>query len=84
MVPRRGCADRFGSLATRGIPLQRLVLFGCFMSTSYRPGLLQINEGFVVEDLEANQQRDKFERLSSADRAVNLLIEELKPSAPDF
>jgi len=41
----------------------------------------QIDEGFAEDDLEANLQRDKFARLTNA---VNLLIDELTPSAPDF
>jgi hypothetical protein len=41
----------------------------------------QIDEGFAEDDLEANLQRDKYARLTTA---VNLLIDELTPSAPDF
>jgi hypothetical protein len=43
--------------------------------------LYQIDEGFSEEDLESNLQRDKYARLSNT---VNLLIDELTPSAPDF
>jgi aminoglycoside/choline kinase family phosphotransferase len=43
--------------------------------------LSQIDEGFAEDDLEANLQRDKYARLTSA---VNELIDELTPSAPDF
>ena len=43
--------------------------------------LLQIDEGFAEDDLEANLQRDKYARLTTA---VNQLIDELTPSAPDF
>lgn len=42
---------------------------------------LQIDEGFAEDDLEANLQRDKYARLTTA---VNQLIDELTPSAPDF
>jgi hypothetical protein len=45
----------------------------------FRP--LQIDEGFAEDDLEANLQRDKYARLTSA---VNELIDELTPAAPDF
>ncbi|KAF8268543.1 hypothetical protein EI94DRAFT_1727509 [Lactarius quietus] len=41
----------------------------------------EIDEGFAEDDLEANLQRDKYARLTTA---VNLLIDELTPSAPDF
>lgn len=41
----------------------------------------QIDEGFAEDDLEANLQRDKHARLTTA---VNQLIDELTPSAPDF
>ncbi|KAI0292680.1 hypothetical protein B0F90DRAFT_1920254 [Multifurca ochricompacta] len=41
----------------------------------------EIDEGFDEDDLEANLQRDKHARLTSA---VNQLIDELTPSAPDF
>jgi hypothetical protein len=41
----------------------------------------QIDEGFAEDDLEANLQRDKYARLTTA---VNQLIDELTPSAPDF
>ncbi|KAI0299616.1 hypothetical protein BC826DRAFT_932423 [Russula brevipes] len=41
----------------------------------------EIDEGFAEDDLEANLQRDKYARLTSA---VNQLIDELTPSAPDF
>jgi hypothetical protein len=41
----------------------------------------QIDEGFAEDDLEANLQRDKYARLTSA---VNELIDELTPAAPDF
>ncbi|KAI9507778.1 kinase-like protein [Russula earlei] len=40
-----------------------------------------IDEGFAEDDLEANLQRDKYARLTTA---VNQLIDELTPSAPDF
>ncbi|KIP02523.1 hypothetical protein PHLGIDRAFT_130695 [Phlebiopsis gigantea 11061_1 CR5-6] len=40
-----------------------------------------IDEGFAEEDLESNLQRDKHARLCNT---VNLLIDELTPSAPDF
>ncbi|EKM49713.1 uncharacterized protein PHACADRAFT_214230 [Phanerochaete carnosa HHB-10118-sp] len=40
-----------------------------------------IDEGFAEEDLESNLQRDKYARLCNS---VNLLIDELTPSAPDF
>lgn len=43
--------------------------------------LPQIDEGFAEDDLEANLQRDKYARLTSA---VNELIDELTPAAPDF
>ena len=41
----------------------------------------QIDEGFSEDDLDANLQRDKYARLCNA---VNQLIDELTPSAPDF
>lgn len=41
----------------------------------------QIDEGFAEEDLESNLQRDKYARLCNN---VNLLIDELTPSTPDF
>ncbi|KAI0060355.1 hypothetical protein BV25DRAFT_1917717 [Artomyces pyxidatus] len=41
----------------------------------------EIDEGFAEDDLEANLQRDKYARLTNA---VNQLIDELTPSAPDF
>ncbi|KAH9024811.1 kinase-like protein [Lactarius pseudohatsudake] len=41
----------------------------------------EIDEGFAEDDLEANLQRDKYARLTTA---VNQLIDELTPSAPDF
>jgi hypothetical protein len=41
----------------------------------------QIDEGFAEDDLEANLQRDKHARLCNA---VNQIIDELTPSAPDF
>ncbi|KAF8489636.1 kinase-like protein [Russula emetica] len=41
----------------------------------------EIDEGFAEDDLEANLQRDKHARLTTA---VNQLIDELTPSAPDF
>jgi hypothetical protein len=41
----------------------------------------QIDEGFAEDDLEANLQRDKHARLTTA---VNQIIDELTPSAPDF
>ncbi|KAF4577422.1 hypothetical protein EYR36_005410 [Pleurotus pulmonarius] len=41
----------------------------------------EIDEGFAEDDLEANLQRDKHARLCNA---VNQLIDELSPSAPDF
>ncbi|TFY66122.1 hypothetical protein EVG20_g4965 [Dentipellis fragilis] len=40
-----------------------------------------IDEGYAEDDLEANLQRDKYARLTNA---VNQLIDELNPSAPDF
>ncbi|GJE91912.1 Pkinase domain-containing protein [Phanerochaete sordida] len=40
-----------------------------------------IDEGFAEEDLESNLQRDKYARLCNN---VNLLIDELAPSTPDF
>ena len=43
--------------------------------------LFQIDEGFAEDDLEANLQRDKHARLCNA---VNQLIDELTPAAPDF
>ncbi len=43
--------------------------------------IIQIDEGFAEDDLEANLQRDKYARLTTA---VNQLIDELTPSAPDF
>lgn len=49
------------------------------MPLLFRP--LQIDEGFAEDDLEANLQRDKYARLTTA---VNQLIDELTPSAPDF
>jgi len=42
--------------------------------------MLQIDEGFSDEDLEANLQRDKHARLTNS---VNQLIDQLTPSAPD-
>ena len=41
----------------------------------------KIDEGFSEDDLEANLQRDKHARLTNA---VNQLVDELSPSAPDF
>ena len=41
----------------------------------------QIDEGYAEDDLEANLQRDKHARLTTA---VNQLIDELTPSAPYF
>ncbi|EAU85791.2 STE/STE11/cdc15 protein kinase [Coprinopsis cinerea okayama7 len=41
----------------------------------------EIDEGFDEDDLESNLQRDKHARLCNA---VNQLIDELTPSAPDF
>lgn len=41
----------------------------------------EIDEGFSEDDLDANLQRDKYARLCNA---VNQLIDELTPSAPDF
>ncbi|KZV90279.1 hypothetical protein EXIGLDRAFT_837889 [Exidia glandulosa HHB12029] len=41
----------------------------------------EIDEGFAEEDLESNLVRDKYARLCSA---VNQLVDELKPDAPDF
>ncbi|TFY76873.1 hypothetical protein EWM64_g7138, partial [Hericium alpestre] len=41
----------------------------------------EIDEGYAEDDLEANLQRDKYARLTNA---VNQLIDELTPSAPDF
>ena len=41
----------------------------------------KINEGFSKDDLEANLQRDKHARPTNA---VNQLVDELSPSAPDF
>jgi hypothetical protein len=41
----------------------------------------QIDEGFSEDDLDTNLQRDKYARLCNA---VNQLIDELTPSAPDF
>ena len=43
--------------------------------------MLQIEEEYSEEDLEANLQRDKIARLTSL---VNQMIDELTPSAPDF
>jgi hypothetical protein len=40
----------------------------------------QIDEGYAEDDLKANLQRDKHARLTTA---VNQLIDELTPSAPD-
>lgn len=66
----------------RRIPLRRSVLLGYSIRTSCQRGILQqIDEGFAEDDLEANLQRDKYARLTTA---VNLLIDELTPSAPDF
>ena len=65
----------------RRIFLRRFVLFGYSIGTSCQRGILpQIDEGFE-DDLEANLQRDKYACLTTA---VNLLIDELTPSAPDF
>jgi hypothetical protein len=67
---------------TRRILLRRFVLFGYSIGTSCQRGISpQIDEGFAEDDLEANLQRDKYARLTTA---VNLLIDELTSSAPDF
>lgn len=67
----------------RRIPLRRLVLFGLLLCRVplVERGLWQIDEGYAEDDLEANLQRDKYARLTTA---VNQLIDELTPSAPDF
>lgn len=41
----------------------------------------EIDEGYEEDDLEANLQRDKYARLTSA---INQLVDELNPDAPDF
>ena len=41
----------------------------------------KIDEGFSEDDLEANLQRNKHARPTNA---VNQLVDELSPSAPDF
>ena len=66
----------------RWILLQRFVLFGFSIGTSCQRGILpQLDEGFAEDDPEENLQRDKYVRFTTT---VNLLIDELTPSAPDF
>ena len=70
----------------RRILLRRFRLFGYYVSTSCQRSVVssilpQIDEGFAEDDPEANLQRDRYARLTTA---VNLLIDEFTPSAPDF
>lgn len=51
------------------------------MRSRFNYSVVKIEEEFAEEDLDANLQRDKHARLCAA---VNQLIEELVPNAPDY
>jgi hypothetical protein len=51
------------------------------MGSRFNYSIIKIEEEFAEEDLDANLQRDKHARLCAA---VNQLVEELVPNAPDY
>ncbi|KAH9984604.1 hypothetical protein BJV77DRAFT_1071934 [Russula vinacea] len=72
--------DVFGKPNGSYAAAQHLVVKLGDKDTDEEDPFAEIDEGYAEDDLEANLQRDKHAQLTTA---VNQLIDELTPSAPD-